>query len=329
MLYGFGANEYGVLVLKKPSVEEKDSSNAYDESKSDSNNNAPFNDDLFELTPLLTLPNQKTLSSRSATTPTTPTTHSVSVDSFDKYQIRKLVANNEFAAIVLSSSEGELYASGKNVSSIYSSWSSQPYVNNNKNNHWQCNQLLEPFIRIGQGLNGQKIKNIATGNRFVVAQTVYGQLYVCGSFVGRVPLMDCEHFSPLDPYLPATLKSSAGYCHCGIISRQDGLLYVIGDNDSGELGLGHQRDRNRWTLVSFISERVKSIDFGNHNSIAIGESGNIYVAGSNLNGELGISTLDNDYVKVFTKAEITKCNRNEKAQKTACGMHHVVIISLC
>ncbi|KAG2375369.1 hypothetical protein C9374_009992 [Naegleria lovaniensis] len=279
MLYGFGANEYEVLKSSESLLLEF-------------RNNINTNDDLFELTPL-TLPSCN-------------------------FQIRKIVANNEFATAMLTM-DGKLFGSGKNVASMFG-------FNNEKY------PSIKPFTWIGNGLQGLAIKNVAIGNRFILAQTLLGQLFVCGSFIGSSPLMECEVFTNLDPYVPTKLKNAgieyihARYTHCGVISR-DGSLYVIGENGCGEFGLGHYFDRNKFTLVSSIPESVKSINFGYHNSVAIGESGFIYVAGSNLNGELGISNEEDSTVKVFRKIEIMNSENIEKIQKTACGMHHVLVLS--
>ena len=79
-------------------------------------------------------------------------------------------------------------------------------------------------------------------------------------------------------------KISCGESHC--YGVDNGILYVVGYNGLGQLGLGDKEDRFEWTKVD-MSEKVIEIDaYGNY-GFFITSNGVVYSTGANEGGKIG------------------------------------------
>jgi hypothetical protein len=82
-------------------------------------------------------------------------------------------------------------------------------------------------------------------------------------------------------------KISAGYNHSMALA-QDGSLYVWGNNDAGQLGIGtYSSQKIPFKIISLVD--VKEISAGIAFSMAIKNDGSLWSWGVNGEGELGIS----------------------------------------
>lgn len=120
----------------------------------------------------------------------------------------------------------------------------------------------------------------------------------------------------LDRYIPTEIKSLenkniiriiGGQYHTFAINK-NGNVYVFGFNLSGELGLGNSNNQfvpvKNNILNNFPYEEIKTAYFQNFLLI----NGKLYVWGSNLSGQLGLSDCEDRYipteVEFFSKNEI-------------------------
>ncbi|XP_072116582.1 X-linked retinitis pigmentosa GTPase regulator isoform X2 [Mobula birostris] len=94
---------------------------------------------------------------------------------------------------------------------------------------------------------------------------------------------------------------SCGDEHTALIT-ENGKLYVFGSNNWGQLGLGTKNTVNKPTCVKALkSERVKLAACGRSHTLVWTEQGNIYAAGDNSEGQLGLGT--NEERTAFQRVE--------------------------
>jgi alpha-tubulin suppressor-like RCC1 family protein len=92
---------------------------------------------------------------------------------------------------------------------------------------------------------------------------------------------------------------AVGAFHSFALSHE-GKIYVVGENDRGQLGLGDTYDRNVFTEVPSLSDKnITTVAAGAFHSLALSHEGKVYATGMNYNGQLGLG--DNDDHNVFTE----------------------------
>lgn len=97
-----------------------------------------------------------------------------------------------------------------------------------------------------------------------------------------------------------------------VILTTDGLLYGVGENTEGQLGLGSSTTRaNNWTSISIPDGKTVAQLSGNSNStVLLMTDGTIYGAGANTSGELGVNIFGDWYgtpttpIYNFTQAKV-------------------------
>lgn len=78
-----------------------------------------------------------------------------------------------------------------------------------------------------------------------------------------------------------------------MLLTNNGLLYTVGSNSDGQLGISNSdvELKNAPVLVEgFVSSKVKKISAGGYHSTAILNSGELYTWGSGAKGALGLAT---------------------------------------
>ena len=81
----------------------------------------------------------------------------------------------------------------------------------------------------------------------------------------------------------------SGISHCAALTAH-GLLYVWGNNDNGELGLGDRKSRSipvQLCMNNNTNELVEQVSCGHSHTVAVTQINNVYVWGSNEHGQLG------------------------------------------
>ncbi|XP_078265302.1 X-linked retinitis pigmentosa GTPase regulator isoform X2 [Rhinoraja longicauda] len=103
---------------------------------------------------------------------------------------------------------------------------------------------------------------------------------------------------------------SCGDEHTALIT-ENGKLYIFGSNNWGQLGLGTKNTMNKPTCVKALKlERVKLAACGRNHTLIWTEQGNIYAAGDNSEGQLGLG--DNEERTTFQRVEYFKGKRKIK-----------------
>ncbi|XP_019384652.1 PREDICTED: X-linked retinitis pigmentosa GTPase regulator isoform X2 [Crocodylus porosus] len=88
------------------------------------------------------------------------------------------------------------------------------------------------------------------------------------------------------------LAISCGDEHTAVITG-NGKLYMFGSNNWGQLGLGLKNTVNKPTCVKALKpEKVKLAACGRNHTLVYTEQGNVYAAGGNSEGQLGLGDME-------------------------------------
>ncbi|KAL9652247.1 hypothetical protein ABK040_011907 [Willaertia magna] len=98
-------------------------------------------------------------------------------------------------------------------------------------------------------------------------------------------------------------------------------LYVIGDNDYGQLSLGHFHNATSWTNVT-IGIKVKQLICGDYHTIALSQDGEVFSCGRSDKYQLGLTNQS-----PHPLAEFKKLKLNEKIKLIACGTNHSIFVT--
>lgn len=104
--------------------------------------------------------------------------------------------------------------------------------------------------------------------------------------------------SDTDVQIARVASVSAGAFHT-VALHTDGSVWVTGENDMGQLGLGDTTRRSAFTQVAGISNAV-SVSAGASHTVIITDDGTAWVTGSANQGRLGLDTADDDFITTFT-----------------------------
>lgn len=169
---------------------------------------------------------------------------------------------------------------------------------------WDIEQIRIPTLL--KALENVKVKQIVCGNKYVMAVTESGEVYVWGSnTLGQLGL---GHDLPVStPTRIPNLTGVKDVC-CGnyftMVLTTNHEVYAWGDNGNGLLGL---RDTGQiWittpTRVKALKNlKVKKIACGSNHAIVITEDGEVYVWGDNISGWLGLGENAGKYVLTPTR----------------------------
>ncbi len=177
------------------------------------------------------------------------------------------------------------------------------------------------FTQINLPMKLVCLDNVVTGifHTLLLGRDTDGKpaLYACGSnFNGELGLGDNSDKNQLTQIkLPKELFALdnvvAGGHHSLLFGRDiedNPLLYACGRNDYGQLGLGHNSDKNCFTQVKLPKGliSINAITAGYYHTLFFGQNaenkGVLYVCGSNYNGKLGLGhNIDKNY---FTEVSL-------------------------
>ena len=79
-----------------------------------------------------------------------------------------------------------------------------------------------------------------------------------------------------------------------------GIVWAFGRNKEGELGLGNLKDATTPQNITGI-ESARSISSGQHHTVIVTKSGDIYSCGSSLHGKLGLPSTGLINIQRFTQ----------------------------
>lgn len=151
-----------------------------------------------------------------------------------------------------------------------------------------------------EGLSNREIVAIAAGTRHSMALDIYGRVYAWGSNDSG----QLGDGTAKDRYKPVTVQGLEGIDIISISTGtvfsmalgMDGKLYAWGRNSDGQLGDGTDIQRELPVLVQGLDGmKVAGIAQGlsSYHSLAIMDTGQIYIWGGNYQGQIGDGTTEN------------------------------------
>ena len=87
---------------------------------------------------------------------------------------------------------------------------------------------------------------------------------------------------------------ASGLRHTALL-KEDGTLWVTGNNFKGQLGLGDTADRTSFTHVPDVGSGILAVAAGNHHTVILHSDGSVWAAGSNFWGQLGLHGSDEQH----------------------------------
>lgn len=155
----------------------------------------------------------------------------------------------------------------------------------------------DTFTQVGTALWQQ----VACGGRHSVAIRNDGSLWSTGyNYYGQLGLGDDGNYTDRDTFTRVGTSQwkqvACGFSHTFVI-HNNGTLWAMGINNTGQLGLGDGASRNVPTQVG--TDLWKQVACGDYHTLAIRDDGTLWVVGNNYEGGLGLG--DNTHRNVFTQ----------------------------
>ncbi|KAM9962725.1 hypothetical protein ACTFIR_005642 [Dictyostelium discoideum] len=229
------------------------------------------------------------------------------IEQLSKYDIIKVVSG--WGHSIALSNDGKLYSWG--------------FSNDSQTGH---GFLIDNPIKSPKLITSDfKFKNVFSGSDFVITITDKGELITFGSNefgqLGNGTIINQEfpiniinnHFgSGVDLKFNKIIESagkgkfdkriSCGFSHC-LILNDDGELFTFGWNGNGQLGIGRSNNNNnnnnntyesiprKLDSSLFNGEKIEMVSAGRNHSVALTESGRLYLWGNSNHGKLGNGTV--------------------------------------
>ena len=116
-----------------------------------------------------------------------------------------------------------------------------------------------------------------------------------------------------DSSKPSGIKSVVTNGYSAYALTESGALWVVGHNYYGQLGLGNTDNKTTWIKVTDSLDNAKPSGIKNvvtrgYSVYALTEGGDLWVAGKNTDGQLGVGNTDNQntWIKVTDNADNSK-----------------------
>ncbi|EKE19448.1 MAG: hypothetical protein ACD_9C00014G0001, partial [uncultured bacterium] len=153
---------------------------------------------------------------------------------------------------------------------------------------------------------GKEVSQVTTSGISAFALTKDGKVYAWGSG-GRLGLgvgEIAEKYVPVEiPNLTDVVSIAAGSGGHVLALKSNGDVYAWGLNGYGQLGVGDTVTKEIPTKISTLSN-VKAIGTGQYHSLAVvGDNGDVYAWGYNINNQLGNNSSTNSSVPVRVGVE--------------------------
>jgi len=227
-------------------------------------------------------------------------------------------------------------------------------TNDTSNNLWVCgynnfgqlgignNSSINTFTNelSGTPFNNKKVIGISCGSIYtsVITNDLSNNLWVCGyNFYGQLGLGNNSNINTFTNELSGTLfknkkiiSVSCGGSHTiAITDNSRNNLWGCGYNLNGQLGLNISGKIIKYTN-NIINKRVIGVSYGSDHIIAITDdsSKNMWVCGSNSNGQLGLGTFEyGSNINTFTNELSGTLFKNKKVIGVSCGNNHTIAIT--
>mmetsp|Transcript_34097 Transcript_34097/g.77773 ORF Transcript_34097/g.77773 Transcript_34097/m.77773 type:complete len:1232 (+) Transcript_34097:65-3760(+) len=171
----------------------------------------------------------------------------------------------------------------------------------------------------------------ACGQAHTYVITAAGEVYTFGTSsagsLGQGP--DVKQTAPL--LLRMTLQVRMKYVACGarhaVMLADNGMLYAVGDNEQGQLGVAEHPGPKHLDAPEpiggdLVERHVRFIAVGADHSLAATEESELYAWGANSSGQLGIGRVDNQ----FLPQPVHKL-RHASIRSLAGGTHHSLVVT--
>ena len=137
-------------------------------------------------------------------------------------------------------------------------------------------------IKITQATSYCKFSQVSSGKRHSLALDITGQVYITGDNsmrqLGTSNVNEILTFKQLSDFSFPSKQIAAGTDH-SLILTQDGRVYAAGNNQNGNLGLGHNYSSDKFLSVNGLSGlKFMQIAAGRH-SAALTEDNRLFVWG--------------------------------------------------
>jgi alpha-tubulin suppressor-like RCC1 family protein len=223
-------------------------------------------------------------------------------------QFKTISAGGEHSLAL--SNDGKVYATGYN-------YFGQLGLGNNTN--------INTFTEI-PSLSGKTITALSAGGEHSLALSNDGKVYATGqNSSGELGLGDNNYrntFTEVTDLSDKNITALFAGNHYSLALSNDGKVYATGHNNYGQLGLNDTANRNTFTKVGLLNDKnITALSAGNIHSLALSDDGEVYAAGYNYYGQLGLGNNDNK--NVFT--EVTSLNGKTIAALSACHAHSLAL----
>ncbi|GMR31061.1 hypothetical protein PMAYCL1PPCAC_01256, partial [Pristionchus mayeri] len=159
--------------------------------------------------------------------------------------------------------------------------------------HTCCSQ--PPTLVLG-ALAGQRVKSIACGAYHSAALTESGELFTWGlNSSGQLGLGSnvIENSPRQVPFQNRFLKAVACGHKSTMVLTESGEVYAWGSNEHGQIGSGNEVSHHSPFLVETLAKHavITQIACGYAHSLAVSDTGELFVWGSNHCGQIGCNPL--------------------------------------
>ena len=196
------------------------------------------------------------------------------------------------------------------------------------------NQNTPQLININHFKN-EKIKSISLGQYSSFALSINGSLFSWGyTENGQLGLghdedpQNTPHLINPDHFQSEKIKSIHTGYECALALTTNGSIFSWGENEHGELGLGHYEDQYTPQLINqdrFDTKIIQSIYTEIDHILALSIDGSLYAWGYNERGELGLGNDENQN----TPQHIDPAHFNNKPiQYIRTAPYHTLVLSI-
>ena len=148
------------------------------------------------------------------------------------------------------------------------------------------------------------ISKISVGSHYSLFENSKGEIYSCGFYengnFGLKRENNIQYKATLIPNLPSNIVQFVCGYHHSLFLDLEGNVFSFGNNQFGQLGLGHQESQTVLNKIPNIPP-IQSISCVGYSSYLIDMEGNFGSFGDNRSGQLGIGNYINPNVP--TKVE--------------------------
>lgn len=182
-----------------------------------------------------------------------------------------------------------------------------------------------------------EVIQIACGGHHTLIVDNQGNLYTCGynrwGQLGLGDNNDRSYFTLVKNHeltmdnLPLEITQVACGAEHTVILDSQGKLYVCGNNEYGQLGLGNPKCYHtidyRFNFIKVILPfEITQVACGNYHTIILDTNGKLYTCGRNLDGQLGLGYTNCIYC-------FTEVNLSFEITQVAGAGHYTMIVDNC